>query len=739
VDESALTGESMPARKHHEVIAEPQTPLGDRDNMVYMGTLVTGDSGRAVVVATADVTEIGTIQALVGTDQAPETPMQRQLGDMGTQLALLSGGICAAVFGVGVLRGYGWLEMLKASTSLAVAAVPEGLPAVATTTLALGIRHMRSHKVLVRQLDAVETLGAVQVFCLDKTGTLTLNRMSVVALHAGLRHAKVVESRLLTPDDGAADTAGEEWRRLFEVVTLCNESQITGEGEALSIDGSATENALLEAAMLGGVDVAALRRRLPLHEVEYRAEGRHYMRTWHDLPDGGRLLAVKGSPDQVLELCRWHIKDGERLPLGEEDRRAIYAANQRMAGDALRVLGVAYAEGTDLAQDAGELTWLGLAGMADPIRPGMGALMERFHGAGVDTAMITGDQSSTAYAIGRELGLSHDHDLEILESAALAEMDTDVLRGLSQKVDVFARVSPADKLNIVQALQKAGRVVAMTGDGINDGPALKAADIGVAMGSSGTDVARSVADVVLEDDNLHTMVTAVRQGRTIYGNIRKTLHFLLATNLSEIEVMLAAVALGAGQPLTPMQLLWINLMSDIFPGLALAMEPPEADVMARPPRDPEEPVLRREDLIRTGVESGVITGGAMASYLYALARYGVGPQASSQAFMTLTTGQLLHALVCRSDETSLFDPRGRPRNPYLTVALGASLGVQLLAALVPGLRKLLGITVPSVVDAAVMAAGALGPLAINEAAKRLRSGSTVPSQPTSPETAEGER
>lgn len=722
VDESALTGESMPVAKDADLLVAADTALGDRANMAYMGTLVSGGSGNGAVVATATATELGRIQSLVAAAEAPETPMQRQLGSLGTQLALLSGAVCVGVFGTGLLRGYSVLEMLKSSISLAVAAVPEGLPAVATTTLALGIQQMRRHRVAVRRLDAVETLGSVQVFCLDKTGTLTQNRMTAVAVQAGGRLLELEDGRFF--HDGAVvgfyDTP--ELARLVEVVSLCSEAQVSDGAEPQVTGGSPTETAMVELAIRAGVDVAGLRRRNPALQTLYRAEGRPFMVTLHRQEDGRRLVAVKGSPERVLDLCDQQVLEGGPADLDEMARGAIVRANERMAGEALRVLGVACGyleEGDELGESLPALHWLGLVGMADPLRKGMPELMGQFHRAGIRTVMITGDQSATAYAIGKQLGLSGSDQLQILDSATLDRLEPELLAGLVRQVHVFSRVSPAHKLRIVQALQAGGQIVAMTGDGINDGPALKAADIGVAMGGSGTDVARSVADVVLEDDNLHTMVEAVSHGRTIYANIRKSVHFLLSTNFSEIEVMLAGIAIGQGTPLNAMQLLWINLISDIFPGLALALEPPEPDVLERAPRDPREPIVQRRALKRMGFEATAITAGTMASYLYALSRYGAGPRASTQAFTTLSFAQLLHALSCRSDSRSLFVPGALPHNRYLTLALGASLGVQALAAFVPGLRALLGTTALGPVDAAVAAAGALLPLLVNETTKTL--------------------
>jgi Ca2+-transporting ATPase len=423
--------------------------------------------------------------------------------------------------------------------------------------------------------------------------------------------------------------------------------------------------------------------------------------------------------------------NGKKIPIKDDDRLAIEIENERMAGNALRMLGVAYAsikqgqgvggkgheENMD-SLDPQDFVWLGLVGMADPVRKGVKELIGDFHKAGIDTVMITGDQSPTAYAIGRELNLSKSEQLEILDSTHITNIDPDVMMALCNKVDVFARVSPANKLQIVQALQKNGKVVAMTGDGINDGPALKAADIGIAMGHTGTDVAREVADVVLEDDNLETMIIAISQGRTIYSNIRKSVHFLISTNLSEIMVMFSAIAGGLGQPLSAMQLLWINLISDIAPGLALALEPPEPDVLNQPPRNPDDPIIKTSDFKRIAFESASLSAGALSAYGYGIMRYGMGQRTGTLAFMSLSIGQLLHAISCRSEKHSIFEREKMPSNRYLNIAIGGSLGLQLITMAIPGLRNLLGITPISISDGIVVGGSALLPLLVNEGTKQ---------------------
>jgi Ca2+-transporting ATPase len=436
------------------------------------------------------------------------------------------------------------------------------------------------------------------------------------------------------------------------------------------------------------------------------------------------LLAVKGNPVEVLALCRYRMQDGQIIPLTDEDQLKIQTENEGLSGQALRVLGVAY--GLLHPEEVGNgkgLIWLGHIGMADPVRKGVKELIGDFHRAGIETAMITGDQSSTAYAIGKELNLSGDQPLSILDSTHLSEVQAEAMIGISKQAHVFARVSPSHKLQIVQALQKAGKVVAMTGDGINDGPALKAADIGIAMGHAGTDVAREVADVIIEDDNLETMILAVSHGRTIYNNIRKSVHYLLATNMSEIIVVSGAITFGLGEPLNSMQLLWINLMSDVFPALGLALEPPEPDVLSRPPRNPEEPIVQLSDFKRIASEAAVLSAGALGAYGYGILRYGMGAKAGTLAFTSLTLGQLLHALSCRSETHSLFDPLRTPHkpplqpNPYLSLAIGGSVGLQVLTLAIPGLRRLLGLTTVGLIDGVVIGGAAVAPLIVNEMSK----------------------
>ncbi|RAM51954.1 MAG: ATPase [Hapalosiphonaceae cyanobacterium JJU2] len=720
IDESALTGESMPVTKSAQTLVGENIALGDRTNMVYMGTLVTGGQGTAVVVATGKYTEMGNIQMMVSEATLPETPMEKQLDRAGSQLVMVSGVVCALFFGIGILRGNSLLQMLKSSISLAVAAVPEGLPTVATTTLALGIANMRKHNVLIRRLDAVETLGSVQTICMDKTGTITANRMTVVELCTDNKCIQASADELLLGNEAVNPYENEQLLKLIHVLTLCNESEVEKEGDEYNVRGSATENALIDVAIKGGVNIPSLRANYPRLKINHRSQERNYMATLHATPDEKqKLIAVKGSPSEVLSLCNWQIQNGEKVPLTEADRQAIENDNDDMAGKALRVLGAAYQLDDTENIHTRDLIWLGLVGMIDPIRNGVQGLMGGFHQAGIDTVMITGDQSPTAYAIGKELNLSKGEQLQILDSTHLNNLEPEVMKGLLHRVHVFARISPANKLQVVQALQSSGKVVAMTGDGINDAPALKAADVGIAMGHTGTDVAREVADVILEDDNLETMIIAVSHGRTIYNNIRKSVHYLLSTNASEIMVMLAATTAGIGHPLTAIQLLWVNLVSDIFPALALAMEAPEPDVLLTPPRDPKEPIIRNSDFGRILLESAALSASTLAAYWYGISRYGFGPQASTIGFMSLTIAQLLHTFTCRSQTHTIFSKQKLPPNKYLNMAIGGSLALQIVAAIVPGLKGLLQISPINLVDTAVIGSSAVLPFLFNEGRKEV--------------------
>lgn len=733
VDESSLTGESLPAIKRPAALDDVDVPLADRHNMVYRGTLVTGGSGRAVIVATGRATQVGQLQKMVSEVARPETPMQKQLRELGERTVVIAGAVCGGVFLVGLLRGQALGAMLRTAVSLAVAAVPEGLPTVAITTLAIGIRKMKEQHVIVRRLDAIETLGAVQVLCFDKTGTITQNRMRLVQAALGVAPLTVEVGRICDGDREITPRESPALDWLLRVGALCSEAALVEgeEGAPPSPKGSPTECALVDAALEAGFDVAALRGEHPTLRVDHRTEERHWMATWHRRPGGqGHLLAVKGAPTEVLERCQRWLREGRPVPLAGDDRRNIRRLNERMAGDSLRVLGIAYAERSSGTPEplGGDLVWVGLVGLADPPRAGLPELIAKFRRAGVRSVMITGDQSATAYAIAKQIGLDVGGELQTLDSVELDRMDPDLLAELAPRIQVFSRVSPRHKLRIVQALQKAGLVVAMTGDGINDCPALQAADIGVAMGGGGGGVARDVADMILERDDLAAMLLAIEHGRVIHADIKKAVRFILSTNLSEIMLTFLSVAAGFGEGMSPMQLLWINLVSDIFPELALALQPGESDVLLEPPRDPAAKMFSRDELRHIGVEGALLTAGALATYVYGISRYGRSTRARSISFVALSAAQLLHAFSTRSEKGHLFGPERAASNPYLPASVAGGIALTVLMQMVPATRRWLGSGTMPPVDWAVAALGAVGPLLANEGVKAARHAPAPPSE-----------
>ena len=712
VDEAPLTGESLPVMKSTEPLAEAGVPLADRLNMVFMGTTVSGGSGEAVVVATGDKTEIGRIQSLAGGAERPTTPVERELEVLGRRLVYLAGGVCAAMFGIGILRGYPRLVMLKNAIALAVAAVPEGLPTVATTTLALGLNEMKRKRALIRRLDAVESLGALQVVCFDKTGTLTQNSMMVEGVYVGLK-------RVSRPNgDGQVVVSRIEMLALLKTAVLCNEARAEpGANGTGTFTGSATEAALLSLAAELGVDVDALRARHPVLQTSYRDSMRRRMTTLHrNLEADSFLVAVKGSPDEVLSLCVSYHDGSAVVPLSEEMRQQILDLNAQMGTDGLRVLGFAMREfeSEPNGDTETELVWLGLAGLADPIRDEAPDLMRRFHEAGIRTVMITGDQAATAVAVARDLKLVDGREPKVVTSAEIETASPEELATLVRDADVFARVSPAHKLKIVKALQRSGLVVGMTGDGINDGPALRAADIGIAMGANGSEIAKDMANVVLSDDHLSTLVDAIAQGRTIHANIRKALRFLLATNLSEILVTFGEALHGPNELETPLELLWINLVTDVLPALGLAMLPPDAGIMQQPPRPSNAALLSGRDFREIGVDGAIIGASTLAAHLYALGRYGPGPQTRAVTFSSIVLSQLAYAFTCRRDDGGHARAPALFGSSSLNLSVMAALGLHALPVFVPGVQRLLGISGLRTADLPVVALSALMPFAIRE-------------------------
>jgi Ca2+-transporting ATPase len=678
VNESTLTGESVPVEKIAEARVGVETPLADRVTVVYLGTTAVAGSGRAVVTATGPATELGRIGQAVAEAGERETPLERQIEWLGRRLVGVALAICGLVAVVGVLHGEPVGLMLETAISLAVAAIPEGLPAVTAMALAAGVWRLARSHALVRRLSAVETLGSTTVICADKTGTMTENRMTVVRLALGDR---VVD----TPRDGAAGDAA----RMLTVAALVNDAGLERQPDGVRLIGDPTETALLQAAQSAGIDVERARREWPRRREQPFDPTTRMMVTWHDQPGAGGALLVKGAPDAVLARCGRIEENGTTMPLTDERRDRALAVNRTLAGDGLRVLAIAWRPEPIDGDSIDGLTFLGLAALQDPVRAGVKEALARCREAGLRTIMLTGDQRPTAEAIGRDLGLPPDA--------------------------IRSRVSPEEKVTLVEQLQGEGEIVAMTGDGINDAPALARADIGIAMGRRGTDVAREAADIVLTDDDFSTIVSAIEEGRVIYANLRKVIHFLFSCNLSEIITIFAAILLGFPPPLLPLQILWVNLVTDILPALALIRDPAEPGVMRRPPRDPREPIVTWGFGRRMVTEALILSLGVLSAYLVTVWRAGAGPQASTVAFLALVLIHPFQAMNCRSERVRWWR---LPRNGLMWVALLILTLAQWGAISWPPLSGLLGTVPLSLADWVVATVAVLWPVAVLEASKR---------------------
>jgi Ca2+-transporting ATPase len=713
--EAALTGESTSVDKTAEGLTGDAVAIADRRNMLFFGTQVTAGKGRALVVATGLTTELGRIASMIQGAGIEETPLQRRLEQLGHVLLYVSLGIVAVVFLLGLWRGEPLMEMFLTAVSLAVAAIPEGLPAIVTVTLALGVTRMVKRHALIRRLPAVETLGSTAVICTDKTGTLTKNEMTVARIFldgrlfavTGEGYTPAGEIREIpavpghSPDGrspnetaGAVTPSSSEparggvgggdqsvpagLRELLAASVLCNGASLQEEPGAWRIVGDPTEGALLVAAAKARLLKEPLEAEHPfVGEVPFDPE-RKMMTVVHGAGEG--LVAyVKGAPDVLLPRCtRYLTADGRPEPLTDPMRRQILAANSAFAREALRVLAVAHRplphrpsafRAQDLERD---LTFLGLVAMKDPLRPEAKAAAAACREAGIRTVMITGDHKDTAVAIARELGILDGH----AQAVSGAELDGLTDTELAERVDtiaVYARVSAEHKLRVVRAWKARGAVVAMTGDGVNDAPAVKEADIGVAMGITGTDVTKEAADMVVTDDNFASIAAAVEEGRGLYDNIRKSVQYLLSCNLSEILLMLLATVLFLPLPLLPVQILWINLVTDGFPALALAVDPSDPDLMRRPPRPPHERFLTGRRLRLMLVQGLVIALAALGVFAYSL--YGLGRglrEARTVTFTTLVMAQLFHAFNSRSDRYSLFTLGLGTNKPLLWAAGGSA-------------------------------------------------------------------
>ncbi len=709
-DESAMTGESVPAEKELRSALPQDAPLGDWCNMVISGTLVTSGRCTALVCATGMNTQMGRIAGLLLEGEKQPTPLQQKMAEISKTLSFLCLCVCAVMFGVGLLQGKNMLDMFLTAVSLAVAAIPEGLPAIVTIVLALGVQRMAGRGAIVKKLPAVETLGCASVICSDKTGTLTQNKMTV--------------QQLWLPPGGHR-------RDALLAGCLCSDARLEWRAGAPTALGDPTEGALVVAAARESLDQQKLTAQLPrVGEVPFDSQ-RKLMSTLHPSPDGGVLVLVKGAPDVLLQRC----SRGPRGPLSPADRQRILAANEDLARQAMRVLAVARRELPRLPKKPDsqsveqDLTFLGLFGLTDPPRKEVFGAVARCHAAGVRPVMITGDHRATAVAIARQLNICQPGDLAIT-GAELDFMPQELLEADIEKFSVFARVSPEHKMRIVQAWQKKGRVVAMTGDGVNDAPALKCADIGCAMGLAGTDVAKGAAEMILTDDNFSTIVEAVEEGRGIYSNIRKAIHYLLSCNIGEILTIFAATLLDFGQmPLVPVQLLWLNLVTDSLPALALGVEQVEAGVMSQPPRKASQGLFDRKFSLRLawqGVMVGLLTLTAYFLGFTRLAAPGMeGAVANTMAFATLTMSQLFHAFNVRSEDRSLF-AQGVLSNPAMNRAFLTGLALQLSVLLIPPLQGVFSVVPMDLHQWGTVLLLAAAPIPICELEKALRRGKTTP-------------
>ena len=721
IEEAALTGESVPAEKHAEALDDPALALGDRRNMAFAGTAATYGRGRAVVTATGMDTEFGGIARMLQAVETGRTPLQENLDRVGNSLAKATFAVVGIIVAVGLLRGQPFLEMFIFGIALAVAAVPEALPAVVTISLAIGVQRMVKRHALMRRLPAVETLGCTSIICSDKTGTLTRDEMTVRAIHAGGDTLDVtgagyepVGAFLL---DGATIAPTEALRRLLTAATLASDASVVHDPAAgrWRVKGDPTEGALVVAAAKAGLHKADLDTRWPrVGEIPFTSETRR-MTTLHAGQEG-TIACAKGAPEVILESCTHAWTASGAAPLDDEERRAILDAAHRMAGRALRVLGVASKPADRLEYAEHGMTWLGLVGMIDPPRREAQDALRTCERAGIKVVMITGDHPATAEAVARELGLLKEGG-RVVTGADLEAMSDAALEAEVEQIQVYARVSPAHKLRVVTAWQQRGHVAAMTGDGVNDAPALKKADIGIAMGITGTDVTREAAAMTLTDDNFASIVAAVEEGRGIFGNIKKYLMYLLSSNVGEIGLMAGAALSGLPLPLSAVQILYVNLATDGLPALALAVDPPDPDIMRAKPRNPGVGIFTKPVVALMavgGVWSALVNLGL---FTWALQSGRSTSEAMTMTFVSLVVIQFFKAYNFRSDRQSVL---ARPlANVWLNLAVLTGLVMLATVVHLPVLQGPFGTFSLTLRDWALVVAVAFSVVPVLEAAKAV--------------------
>ncbi|SDB97275.1 Ca2+-transporting ATPase [Melghirimyces thermohalophilus] len=707
IEESALTGESVPVSKTDQPIQGGKVPLGDRKNMGFLGTMIVRGTGTGLVVATGMQTEMGKIAHLIQTTETMQTPLQNRLEQLGKVLIIVALFLTAVVVLTGIVHGHDAYKMFLAGVSLAVAAIPEGLPAIVTIALALGVQRMIRRRAIVRKLPSVETLGCASVICSDKTGTLTQNKMTVTHLWLDGHQVEVSGSGF---EPTGEFTSGKRklvpkrepvLNRLLEIAVLCNNAELirenTREGmlkrkqESWRVDGDPTEGALMVLGAKGKVTRESVMKQWKrVKEFPFDSE-RKMMSVLVENRQGQQMVMAKGAPDVLLNRCTHILQGGRPTPLTPSMRQKILSNNNQLAAMALRNLALAYREwsGVQPKQEADMekgLIFVGLAGMIDPPREEVKDAIRKCRRAGIQTVMITGDHQTTAVAIAKQLGILTD-DGDTINGNEISRMSDEEFEKRAKTIRVYARVSPEHKLKIVKALQKQGHVVAMTGDGVNDAPAIKASDIGIAMGITGTDVSKEASSLVLSDDNFATIVAAIEEGRSIYDNIRKFISYLLASNVGEILVMFLAMLAGMPLPLVPIQILWVNLVTDGLPAMALGVDPAEEDTMDRPPRNSRESVFAR------GVGWKIISRGLLIG-LFTLAAFWVSyneapddlVRAQTIAFSTLVLAQLIYVFDCRS-QLSIFH-RNPLSNLPLVLAVASSALLLLVVMYYPPLQPI---------------------------------------------------
>jgi len=691
VNEAALTGESMPADKFIKALSE-DVPLAERKNLLYMGTIITSGRATAVTVRTGMSTEVGKIATSIQEVQPEKTPLQLSISKLSRLLIVVFLGVCTLLVVVGLLRGLGWLEMFLLAVAAAVSAIPEGLPAVVTVVLAMGMRKMANRNAIVRRLVAVETLGSATVICSDKTGTLTLNEMMVGKLYIDGQWIEVTgqgyepqgefyrDGQILHPESGTPLAS------MLRIGTLCNDALLTEEEDGYDILGDPTEGALVVAAAKAGMNKEKLEKSLPrLDEIPFQSE-RQYMATLHSL-DGNRVAYVKGAVERLLPMSQYLLSSDGIIPLSEADIDRIMQANEAMAGKALRVIGIAYAdlpaEQEGLADEdiRGKLVFVGLVGMADPPREEAREAIKLCRQAGIKVVMITGDNRVTAESIARQLELPPG---KAITSAELQAMSDEELRQEVEGVSVFARIEPLHKLRIVEALKSRGHIVAMTGDGVNDAPALKAANIGIAMGITGTDVAKEAGDMILADDNFASVVAAVDEGRAIFNRLRNVIFFLLSTNTGELLALTLSVLFIGQAPMLAVQIIWVNLVTDTAVTVPLGLEPKFGDELKQPPRHPRVGLVFPGLLLRVGFMAAMMSAGVFLIFNWAQSRMSL-EEARTLAFCSMVVFEWFRAFNARSDEHTVFK-LGLFRNRWLIMSIGLAILLQMAVVYVPFLQ-----------------------------------------------------